>query len=238
MIKNMKILWALLWIGLISSFFFLTLQQWLICLILGHFLGGIGQPIAIHRYFTHRAFKTNKFWHYFLMYTSVICAEGSTIIFKAAHIKHHRYTDKEGDPHSPKYMGLWKVFWGFFYQNHDENKMNMIYVKDLIRDKEHRFIHNHYFKLHAVYFFTLLMISPILVYALYIFPAMYSIIGGGVVNTAGHYSEQNPGNLQNNLWVTLLFMDGDHIYHHENPADYRIPFPYWTNTFIKLIKTN
>ena len=37
MIKKMRILWSLLWIGLISSFFFLTLEQWLICLILGYF---------------------------------------------------------------------------------------------------------------------------------------------------------------------------------------------------------
>jgi len=232
-ITKMKILWALLWIGLISSFFFLTLEQWLICLIFGYILGGIGQPIAIHRYFSHKTFKTNKFWHYFLMYTSVLIGAGSTILYKATHMKHHRFTDKEGDPHSPKYDGLFKVFFGFFFQN-EKNKMSMIYAKDLLRDKEHIFIHNHYFKIHALYFFTLLIINPILVYALHIFPAMYSIIGGGIVNTAGHY----PGKLQNNLWVTLLFVDGDHIYHHTNPADWRIPFPYWTNTFIKLIKTN
>ena len=103
-------------------------DRWLICLILGHFLGGIGQPIAIHRYFSHRAFKTNKFWHYFLMYTAVISAAGSTILYKAAHIKHHRYADKEGDPHSPKYDGLFKVFFGFFFQN-EKNKMNMRFVK-------------------------------------------------------------------------------------------------------------
>ena len=232
-IKKMKILWALLWIGLLSSFFFLTLEQWLVCLLFGYILGGIGQPVAIHRYFSHKTFKTNKFWHYFLMYTAVIIGAGSTILYKATHMKHHRYADKEGDPHSPKYMGLIKVFFGFFFQN-EKNKMSMIYAKDLLRDKEHIFIHNHYFKIHALYFFTLLMISPILVYALHIFPAMYSIIGGGVVNTAGHH----PDKLQNNLWVTLLFADGDHIYHHENPADWRIPFPYWTNTFIRLIKSN
>ena len=232
-ITKMKILWAVLWIGLISSFFFLTLEQWLICLILGHFLGCIGQVIALHRYFVHRAFKTNKFWHYFLMYISVIVGSGSTILYKSAHIKHHRYVDKEGDPHSPKYIGYWKVFFGYFFAK-EEGKKSMIYAKDLLRDTEHRFIHEHYFKIHVVYFLTLLIISPILVYALYIFPAMYSIIGAGVVNTAGHY----PDKLQNNLWVTLLFVDGDHIYHHTNPADWRIPFPHWTNTFIKLIETN
>ena len=81
--------------GLISSFFFLTLEQWLICLIFGYFLGGMGQPIALHRYITHKTFKTNKFWHYFLMYISTIVGMGSTILYKSAHIKHHRYSDEK-----------------------------------------------------------------------------------------------------------------------------------------------
>ena len=234
MIEKMRILWALLWIGLISSFFFLTLEQWLICLILGHFLGCIGQVIALHRYFVHRAFKTNKFWHYFLVCTAVIVGSGSTILYKSAHIKHHRYVDKEGDPHSPKYIGYWKVFFGYFFAK-EEGKKSMIYAKDLLRDNEHLFIHKHYFKIHALYFLTLLMISPILVYALYVFPAMYSIIGAGFVNASCHYPEE----AKNKTWVTLIFADGQHKYHHENPAEWQIPFPYiWANTFIKLIKSN
>ena len=132
-ITKIKILWALLWIGLISSFFFLTLEQWLICLIFGYILGGIGQPIAIHRYFSHKTFKTNKFWHYFLMYTAVLIGAGSTILYKSAHIKHHRYVDKECDPHSPKYIGYWKVFFGYFFAK-EEGKKSMIYAKDLLRD--------------------------------------------------------------------------------------------------------
>jgi fatty-acid desaturase len=35
-----------------------------------------------------------------------------------------------------------------------------------------------------------------------------------------------------------LFGDGHHKYHHDNASDYRQPFPIWTNTFIKLIKSN
>ena len=139
-------------------------------------MGGIGQVIALHRYFVHKTFKTNKFWHYFLMYVSIIVGSGSTIIYKSAHIKHHRYVDKEGNLHSPKYIGYWKVFLVIFLQK--KKKKSMIYAKDLLRDKEHIFIHKHYFKIHALYFFTIINISPILVYALYIFPAMYSIIGG------------------------------------------------------------
>ena len=68
-------------------------------------------------------------------------------------------------------MGYWKVFFGYFFAK-EEGKKSMLYAKDLLRDKEHIFIHKHYFKIHALHFFTLLMINPILVYALYIFPAI------------------------------------------------------------------
>src|SRR4029077_6116307 len=34
----------------------------------------------------------------------------------AVHRKHHHYSDKEGDPHSPYLLGLWQVFFGnYFY---------------------------------------------------------------------------------------------------------------------------
>tara|TARA_Y100000287_G_scaffold57060_1_gene44783 strand:- start:29 stop:541 length:513 start_codon:yes stop_codon:yes gene_type:complete len=168
------------------------------------------------------------------MYISTIVGMGSTILYKSAHIKHHRYSDEKEDPHSPKHMGFLKVFFGYFFAK-EENKKSMIYAKDLLRDKEHIFIHKHYFKIHALHFSILLMISPILVYALYIFPAMCCIIGGGIVNTAGHY----PDKLKNNSWVTLLFFDGQHKHHHDNPGEWYIPFPYlWGNAFIRLIKSN
>ena len=149
------------------------------------------------------------------MYIAVIVGSGSTILYKSAHIKHHRYVDKEGDPHSPKYIGYWKVFFGYFFAK-EEGKKSMIYAKDLLRDNEHLFIHKHYFKIHALHFLTLLMVSPILVYALYIFPAMYSIIGAGFVNASCHYPEE----AKNKTWVTLLFFDGHHKYHHENPSEW------------------
>ncbi len=233
MINKMRIMWTLLWVGFISSFFFLSLEQWLVFLLIGYILGNIGQPIAVHSYFTHKAFETNKFWHYFLVYTSILAGTGSTILYKSAHIKHHRYVDTKEDPHSPKHIGLFKVFFGYFFAE-EQGKKSMIYAKDLLRDKEQVFIHEHYFKIHTIYFFTLLMISPILVYALHIFPAMYSIIGGGVINGLGHYPEE----AKNNKWIALLFSGGYHKYHHDNPSDWYMPFSWWTNTFIKLIKTN
>jgi stearoyl-CoA desaturase (Delta-9 desaturase) len=34
----------------------------------------------------------------------------------AVHRKHHTFTDREGDPHSPQLLGFWHVqFWNVYY---------------------------------------------------------------------------------------------------------------------------
>ena len=42
----------------------------------------------------------------------------------AVHRKHHHFSDKEGDPHSPYIYGLWTVLFGnfFFYRNESKDK--------------------------------------------------------------------------------------------------------------------
>jgi len=40
----------------------------------------------------------------------------------AVHRKHHHYSDREGDPHSPYIYGLWQVFWGNFFYYRTECK--------------------------------------------------------------------------------------------------------------------
>lgn len=67
--------------------------------------------IYLHRYQTHRALTLHpiishifRFWLW--LTTGMITAE-----WVAIHRKHHATTDIEGDPHSPKVLGLKKVFW-------------------------------------------------------------------------------------------------------------------------------
>ncbi len=42
----------------------------------------------------------------------------------AVHRKHHHYSDREGDPHSPYLLGLWHVFFGnyFYYKKEIRNQ--------------------------------------------------------------------------------------------------------------------
>ncbi|KTD23010.1 fatty acid desaturase [Legionella londiniensis] len=67
--------------------------------------------IYLHRYQTHRALTLHplvshvfRFWLW--LTTGMVTGE-----WVAIHRKHHATTDVEGDPHSPKVLGLKKVFW-------------------------------------------------------------------------------------------------------------------------------
>ncbi|HEY1596796.1 MAG TPA: fatty acid desaturase [Thermoleophilaceae bacterium] len=66
-----------------------------------YLLFGLGVTVGFHRLFTHRSFKT-KPWLRFTFAVLGSCAiEGPVISWVADHRKHHAFSDKEGDPHSP-----------------------------------------------------------------------------------------------------------------------------------------
>ena len=62
---------------------------------------GLGITVGFHRLFTHRAFKTGKAVRAILAALGSAAIEGPVISWVADHRKHHAYSDKPGDPHSP-----------------------------------------------------------------------------------------------------------------------------------------
>ncbi len=65
--------------------------------------------IYLHRCLTHTGLKLHPFLGFFMhlelsLATGIIPRE-----WAAVHRKHHRFSDEEGDPHSPYIEGLWKV---------------------------------------------------------------------------------------------------------------------------------
>lgn len=65
--------------------------------------------IYLHRAMTHQALRLHPLVG-FLMHLELALGTGiSPREWAAVHRKHHRFSDKEGDPHSPYIEGLWKV---------------------------------------------------------------------------------------------------------------------------------
>jgi stearoyl-CoA desaturase (delta-9 desaturase) len=62
---------------------------------------GLGVTVGFHRLLTHRSFKTSPFLRGVLAVLGTMAVEGPVISWVADHRKHHAYSDRFGDPHSP-----------------------------------------------------------------------------------------------------------------------------------------
>ena len=72
---------------------------------------GFGVTVGFHRLFTHRSFKTSRPMRFLLAVLGSMALEGPVIEWVAYHRRHHRYSDVEGDPHSP-HVGYGEGFLG------------------------------------------------------------------------------------------------------------------------------
>ncbi len=75
-----------------------------------YFLTGFGIAIGFHRGLTHRSFTMNRPLKLVLTVSGSMAFEGAVTDWVATHRRHHAFTDRPGDPHSPYRYGT--TFWG------------------------------------------------------------------------------------------------------------------------------
>lgn len=100
-----------------------------------------GISIGYHRLFTHMAFKARPWLRVVLACLGTMAIEGDVITWVADHRRHHHFSDRPGDPHSPWRFGtspaavargmIWAHFWWMFC-NETTNKQK--YAPDLLAD--------------------------------------------------------------------------------------------------------
>jgi stearoyl-CoA desaturase (delta-9 desaturase) len=61
----------------------------------------LGVMLGLHRYFTHGAFKTVPVFRALLGVLGSWALQGPLLTWVADHRRHHKYADRQGDPHSP-----------------------------------------------------------------------------------------------------------------------------------------
>jgi len=104
---------------------------------------GFGVTVGFHRLLTHRAFKTNKVVRGILAAFGSMAIEGPVISWVADHRKHHAFSDRPGDPHSPHVdhgVGLRGALRGLVHAHmgwlfiHTQRGARTRYAPDLIKD--------------------------------------------------------------------------------------------------------
>jgi len=66
-----------------------------------YWVSGFGITVGYHRYFTHGSFKAKTGLRVAMAIAGSLAMEGPVITWVSDHRRHHKYSDKEGDPHSP-----------------------------------------------------------------------------------------------------------------------------------------
>jgi len=106
-------------------------------------VSAMGITVGFHRYFTHGAFKANRSLKIALAIAGSLAIEGPVIRWVADHRRHHAFSDREGDPHSPwrygeSLSGLTKGFWfahiGWLFDPEHTNQDK--YAPDLLADRD------------------------------------------------------------------------------------------------------
>ncbi|MCB9778041.1 MAG: acyl-CoA desaturase [Alphaproteobacteria bacterium] len=72
-----------------------------------------GVTAGYHRYFSHRSYKTSRWFQFVLALLAQTTAQRDIIWWAAHHRHHHRYSDQEEDVHSPVQRGLFHAHVGW-----------------------------------------------------------------------------------------------------------------------------
>lgn len=123
--------------------------QDLLVLAITYALTGVGITVGYHRLFTHRSFETTRALRAVFAVLGSMAVEGPLLEWVSTHRKHHRYSDRVGDPHSPhaermpgwrgSFRGLAHAHVGWMFRGKDVANPRR-YAKDLLADRDLRFI--------------------------------------------------------------------------------------------------
>lgn len=235
-------------LGAVAAFFFIDLGAILAAVFLWWVSGSLGIGMGYHRLLTHRGYKTPKWVEYVLTVCGTLALEGGPIFWVATHRVHHQFSDREGDPHSPREGTYWAHMGWIFTgraMHHDAHILAR-YVPDLRRDRFHVWISTWHWVPQVALGLALLAFGGV-AYVMWgvFFRVTFGLHATWLVNSATHLwgsrRFQTRDDSTNNWWVALLtFGEGWHNNHHAHPVSarhglawYEIDLNYWG---IKLLE--
>ncbi|HWD09608.1 MAG TPA: acyl-CoA desaturase [Actinomycetota bacterium] len=211
-------------------------------LLIGLYLVSIlGVTIGFHRMLTHGAFDAPPAVRIVLAIAGSLAVEGSVIRWVADHRRHHMFTDREGDPHSPHLVegdgfkavvkGLWHAHIGWFFV--EETSVVSRFAPDLQKDRGMRIVSNLFPLLVAVSFALAPGIALAVTGSWH--AALTALVWGSLVrifllhhvtwsiNSICHFYGKRPydtGDMSTNNWLMSLVSCGEgwHNNHHAFPS--------------------
>ena len=132
-------------LGVVASGWLSGSFAWRNIIVAGVFYVVVGHAVTIgfHRLFTHKSFEANRPLKVTLAILGSMAMQGSLIGWVAAHRRHHMFTERDGDPHSPsrpasqpfgRLRGLSHAHVGWLFDRSSTTREK--YAPDLLADRD------------------------------------------------------------------------------------------------------
>jgi stearoyl-CoA desaturase (Delta-9 desaturase) len=98
---------------------------------------------AYHRYFSHRSFKTSRWFQFLLAFGATLTAQKGPLWWAAHHRIHHKLSDEPGDLHSVVQSGFWWAHHGWILSR-DLEDTDLSRIKDFSKYPELRWLNRYW----------------------------------------------------------------------------------------------
>jgi len=112
-----------------------------------HFVRAIGLTLAFHRYFAHRAFKMHRAARFAWTLIGTAAMQKGPLWWAGHHVNHHRFADRDGDPHSPMVSGFYYAHIGWFLNDTKHDRLDAVnpVIRDFSKVPEIAWLERYYF---------------------------------------------------------------------------------------------
>jgi fatty-acid desaturase len=235
--------------------YFFSFSGLMIFLLLYWVSGGLGITLCYHRLLTHKSFKTYTWLRRALTFCGCLSLQGSPITWVGTHRAHHMFSDKEGDPHSPKDGFSWAhMLWVLSNAPTDIDLKK--YTRDLAKDPFMLWIERYWWMPQVIVVLLLLILGFVLgglqlAISWFVWGvALRTVVVYHVtwfVNSAAHtwgYRNYDTKDNSRNLWWVALFSFGEgwHNNHHAQDRSaahgqrwFEVDLTYWTICILEVL---
>ncbi len=193
--------------------------------------------IFLHRHQAHRALDLHPIISHFFRFWLWLTTGMITKEWAAIHRKHHAFSDKPGDPHSPKVFGIKKVFWEGveLYQAEAKNLETMQkYGAGTPDDWVERNLYTKYSKagVYSLFICDFIAFGPIGITIWAIQMLWIPIFAAGVINGLGHWwgyrNFENPDQARN-LFPLGILIGGEELHnnHHTFATSAKLSYKWY-----------
>lgn len=191
-----------------------------------------GVTAGYHRYFAHRTFETGRVFQFIMAFIAMTSAQRGALWWAAHHRRHHKYSDLEGDLHSPIREGFWFSHFGWiFVKGAEETDFDRI--KDFAKYPELVWL-DKYFLVPPVVLGVVCLLTMGLpgLFVGFFLSTVLTWHGTFFINSLAHVwgkrRFETTDDSRNNFWLALITLgEGWHNNHHRYQASARNGFYWW-----------